>query len=76
MLYNQDQRKILEDGAAALRRAELQKIPESETKELYTQVFIRRDKDFSEIRRLTSELGEQFEEIRGKSGLSPFQPAA
>lgn len=64
MLYNQEQRAVLENGAAALKRAELAKVPVSGTKELYTQVFVQRTKDFNEIKRLTFTVEKKVEEFR------------
>ncbi|MDD1718789.1 MAG: AAA family ATPase, partial [Methanoregulaceae archaeon] len=75
MLYNQDQRAILENGAAAVKRGELQRIPESETKPLYTSVFLQRNKDFNEIKRLTVLIEERFSEIMKGPGISYLPPA-
>ena len=58
ILYNQDQRTILEDAVAAVKRAELRKDKEIDTVELRTVTFAR-IKDFNEIKRLTSRLEDE-----------------
>ena len=58
MLYNQDQRTILENAAAAIRRAGLQREKEIDTKDLQAATF-GRTKDFNEIKRLTSRLEDE-----------------
>jgi transitional endoplasmic reticulum ATPase len=58
MLYNQDQRTILENAAAAIRRAGLQREKEIDTAELRQATF-GRTKDFNEIKRLTSRLEDE-----------------
>ena len=58
MLYNQDQRTILENAAAAIRRAGLQREQEIDTAEIRQATF-GRTKDFNEIKRLTSRLEDE-----------------
>lgn len=58
MLYNQDQRTILENAAAAIRRAGLQREKEIDTADLRAATF-GRTKDFNEIKRLTSRLEDE-----------------
>ncbi len=60
MLYNQDQRTILENGVSALKRAELKGESETGTTELREAVF-RRTKDWNEIKRLTHQVEQQLE---------------
>jgi transitional endoplasmic reticulum ATPase len=57
MLYNQDQRSILERALSAISRAGItqKKIPEQAIADLRTAIF-RRKKDFGEITKLTSDL--------------------
>ncbi len=59
LLYNQEQRTILENAVAALRQAELRKDKEYDTAELREHTF-RRTKDWNEIKRLTSGLEDAF----------------
>ena len=58
MLYNHDQKEILENAVGILKRAELRKAKDIGTDELRKQVF-QRKKDYNEVKRLTSELEEQ-----------------
>lgn len=58
MLYNQDQRTILENAAAAIRRAGLQREKKIDTTDLQAATF-GRTKDFNEIKRLTSRLEDE-----------------
>jgi transitional endoplasmic reticulum ATPase len=55
MLYNHEQREILENAVAALKKAELRKEPKDGTADLRSCAFAR-TKDFNEIKRLTVEL--------------------
>ncbi len=55
MLFTHDQRAILENAVAEMKRAELRKEPPETVEPLRTQVFAR-TKNFSEIKRLTNEL--------------------
>jgi transitional endoplasmic reticulum ATPase len=57
MLYNQDQRAILENALATLKRAELRKVTDSSADILRKEAF-RTKKDFNELKRLTSQLDE------------------
>ena len=63
MLYNQDQRAILENALAILTRAGLRKVTDDSTEILRKEVF-RPKKDFNEIKRLTSQLDELLEHTR------------
>jgi transitional endoplasmic reticulum ATPase len=63
MLFNQDQREILENGAAAVKRAELRKLEEEKRKMLEAEVFASQRKDFNTIKRLTSELEEELRPV-------------
>lgn len=56
MLYNHDQRVILENSLASLKRAELRKVTDSSTDILRKETF-KTKKDFSEIKKLTSRPG-------------------
>jgi len=58
MLYNQDQRTILENAVAAIKRAELQREKAIDTADLRRATF-GRTKDFNEIKRLTSRLEDE-----------------
>lgn len=58
LLYNQEQRTILENAVAALKQAELRKDKEYETAPLRDQTF-RRTKDWNDIKRLTHRLEEE-----------------
>ena len=58
MLYNRDQRDILENAFAAMARGKLQKKAEEEVKDLRKEAF-RRKKDFNEIKRRTLRLEDQ-----------------
>jgi hypothetical protein len=58
MLYNHDQRAILENALATMTRAELRKVKDSSTDSLRKEAF-RSKKDFNEIKRLTVQLDEQ-----------------
>ncbi len=58
MLYNQDQREILENALATLTRAGLRKVMDNSVLTLREETF-RTKKDFTEIIRLTSQLDEQ-----------------
>ncbi|MDD1711802.1 MAG: AAA family ATPase, partial [Methanoregulaceae archaeon] len=55
MLFNHEQREILENAVAALKMAELRKEPKDDTADLRARAFAR-TKDFNEIKRLTLEL--------------------
>ena len=57
MLCNHDQKEILENAVAILKRAELRKAKDIGTDALRKQVF-QRKKDFNEVKRLTYELEE------------------
>ena len=63
MLYNQDQRAILENALAILTRADLRKVTDESTEILRKEVF-RPKKDFNEIKRLTSQLDGLLEHTR------------
>ncbi len=56
MLWNDEERKTLENAASVIKRAELWNKEEKKAEELRTLTFIRQEKDFSEIKRLTKEL--------------------
>ena len=58
MLYNSDQREILESAVAALKQAELRRDEKPDTTGLRELTFAR-NKDFNEIKRRTLELEEQ-----------------
>ncbi|HOT03552.1 MAG TPA: CDC48 family AAA ATPase [Methanolinea sp.] len=58
ILYNQEQRTILENAVAALKQAELRKDREFDTRALREETF-RRKKDWNEIKRLTHGLEEE-----------------
>jgi transitional endoplasmic reticulum ATPase len=58
MLYNSDQREILESAVAALKQAELRRDDAPDTTGLRELTFAR-NKDFNEIKRRTLELEEQ-----------------
>jgi transitional endoplasmic reticulum ATPase len=58
MLYNHDQKEVLENAVAILKRAELRKAKDIGTDALRKQVF-QRKKDYNEVKRLTSEVEEQ-----------------
>lgn len=58
LLYNQEQRTILENAVAAIRQAELRKDREHDTGTLRDHTF-RRTKDWNEIKRLTHQLEEE-----------------
>jgi len=60
MLYNQEQRTILENALAAIKRAELKKSKEKSIVILRTEVY-KGKKDFNEIKKLTHELEEALE---------------
>jgi len=62
MLYNQDQRTILENGVSALRRAELTGESQAGTTALREEVF-RRAKDWNKIKRLTHEVEQQLKDL-------------
>jgi transitional endoplasmic reticulum ATPase len=52
MLFNHEQREILENAVAALKMAELRREPKEDTADLRARAFAR-TKDFNEIKRLT-----------------------
>jgi transitional endoplasmic reticulum ATPase len=58
MLYNSDQREILENAVAALKQAELRRDSTADIAGLRDITFAR-TKDFNEIKRRTSEVEEQ-----------------
>ena len=60
MLYNQEQRTILENALAAIKRAELKKSKEKCIVILRTEVY-KGKKDFNEIKKLTHELEQALE---------------
>ena len=57
MLYNQEQRTILENALAAIKMAELKKSKDKNVPMLREEVY-KRKKDFNEIRKLTDSLEE------------------
>jgi len=61
MLYNHDQRAILENALATLTRAELRKVTDSGIETLRKETF-KPKKDFNEIKKLTSQLDEQLKQ--------------
>ncbi len=67
MLYNQDQRTILENGVSALKRAELKGESDAVTTKLREAVF-RRTKDWNEIKRLTHEREQHLEKTLMRAG--------
>jgi transitional endoplasmic reticulum ATPase len=60
MLYNHEQREILENAVAALKKAELRKEPKDANADLRSCAFAR-TKDFNEIKRLTVELEDRLD---------------
>jgi len=58
ILYNQEQRTILENAVAAMKQAELRRDGEYDTRGLREQTY-RRVKDWNEIKRLTQGLEEE-----------------
>ncbi|MCU0631998.1 MAG: CDC48 family AAA ATPase [Methanolinea sp.] len=60
LLYNQEQRTILENAVAALKQAEFRKEKDHDTDTLREQTF-RRSKDWKEITRLTQRLEEELQ---------------
>ena len=58
MLYNQEQREILEEALGAIKRATLRREEKPDTQPLETLVFSR-TKDWNEIKRLTHQLEEE-----------------
>lgn len=60
MLYNQEQRTILENALAAIKMAELKKSKDKNILKLRAEVY-KRKKDFNEIKKLTYKLEEALE---------------
>jgi transitional endoplasmic reticulum ATPase len=60
MLYNQEQRTILENALAAIKRADIKKSKDIGVLKLRTEVY-KRKKDFNEIKKLTYKLEEALE---------------